>query len=54
MLIVGRKVRVLPPFDESFPDEYEITEIVTTEDNQQVYIMGDLPAFDAMYLQEVS
>ena len=51
--MVGEMVRVLPPFDESFPGEYEITDVVRNPDGTTVYILGELGGFDAIYLEAV-
>lgn len=51
MFVVGSLVRVRAPFDESFPEEYEITEIVENDDGTIVYILGDAGGFDAIYLE---
>ena len=51
MFSIGSTVRVLAPFSDSFPDTYEITDIVADESGQTAYILGDLGGFDAMYLE---
>lgn len=48
---VGDTVRVLAPFNESFPETYQITDIVLYEDGLSAYILGDLGGFDGMYLE---
>lgn len=48
---IGDRVRVLAPFNESFPDVYEITETVGNDDGTVTYILGDLGGFAAMYLE---
>ena len=53
MFEVGQKVRVLPPFEESFPETYEITEVHQHEDGQVAYILGEAGAFDPLYLEAV-
>ena len=53
MFFVGQIVRVLTPFSESFPDTYLITEVVTHEDGQVAYILGELGAFSSEYLEVV-
>jgi hypothetical protein len=53
MLEVGQQVRVLEPFTYSFPDVYEITEIVEHSDGQVVYILGEHGGFDAIFLEVV-
>lgn len=51
VFVVGQRVRVLPPFTESFPDVYVITEMVVNPDLSVVYILGEHGGFDAMYLE---
>lgn len=51
MFAVGQSVRVLAPFNESFPDVYTITEIVNNAEGSVVYILGDCGGFDAVYLE---
>lgn len=54
MLEVGQQVRVLAPFDESFPDVYTIREVAITDDNVTVYFIGDIEgAFDVAFLEIV-
>lgn len=53
MLEVGQQVRVLEPFAYSFPDVYEITEIVINPDGQVVYILGEQGGFDTIFLEVV-
>ena len=53
MLAVGQLVRVLPPFDEAFPGEREITDVVNSEDGTTAYILGDCGGFDAAYLETI-
>jgi hypothetical protein len=48
---VGDTVRVLAPFTESFPEVYVVTEVVNTDDDGTVYILGDRGGFDAVYLE---
>lgn len=50
---VGTVVRVLAPFDDAFPGERVITEIVNNPDNTVVYILGEAGGFDAVYLEKV-
>ena len=50
---VGDIVKVLSPFNENYTENYSITEISVTEDNQTVYILGDLGAFSETYLEVV-
>lgn len=49
----GDKVRVLAPFDDSFPCEYEITEVITHEDGQTACVLGDLGGFAPEFLEVV-
>jgi hypothetical protein len=52
MLTIGTEVRVLPPFDEAFPDVYHIAEIRAAEDNQTVvFLEGVDSAFSPDYLE---
>lgn len=51
MLTVGHRVRVLPPFAESFPGEHEITEVIQHEDGQVAYVLGVLGAFAPEYVE---
>ena len=54
MLEVGQEVRVLAPFDESFPEVYAIREVLTQEDSSVVYFIGDIEgAFDIVFLEAV-
>ncbi|MGL4349189.1 MAG: hypothetical protein ACRCT2_01180 [Plesiomonas shigelloides] len=53
MFTVGQKVRVLEPFADSFPAEYEVTEVITHPDGQVAFILGDAGAFAAEYLETV-
>lgn len=50
---VGTIVRVLAPFTETYPDTYQITEVVTAQDQPIVFILGDLGGFDQKYLEVV-
>ena len=54
MLEVGHLVRVLPPFAESFPGEYEITEVIHHEDGQIAYVLGELGGFAPIYVEAVA
>ena len=47
---VNDVVRVLEPFNETYPDTYTITEVL---DSQEVYILGEIGAFSACYLEVV-
>jgi hypothetical protein len=51
MYQVGDTVRVLPPFDEAFPGQRVVTEIVHNPDGTGVYILGEAGGFDAIYLE---
>lgn len=51
---VGDAVRVLPPFDASFPGVHTVTEIVNNPDGAVVYILGDAGGFDAIYLERAA
>lgn len=51
MFKIGDAVRVLPPFVESFPGAYFVTEVVNNPDGTTVYILGDAGGFDAIYLE---
>jgi hypothetical protein len=50
---VNDVVKVLEPFNETYPDTYTITEALQTEDSQEVYILGEIGAFSACYLEVV-
>lgn len=50
---VGNTVRVLAPFTDTYPDTYQITDIVVHEDGPPVYILGAIGGFDAKYLEVV-
>ena len=50
---VGDTVRVLAPFNETYPDTYQITDIVIYEDVPPAYLLGDIGGFDGMYLEAV-
>lgn len=54
MLTVGQRVRVLPPFADSFPGEYEITEVIRHDDGQLAYVLGDLGGFAPDYVEEAA
>lgn len=48
---VGDIVKVLPPFNETYPDEYAITSIENADDGQTVYcLMGVFGAFSIDHL----
>lgn len=51
MLTVGQRVRVLPPFADSFPGDHEITEVIRHYDGQTVYVLGDLGGFAPEYVE---
>jgi len=50
---VGQMVRVLPPFAESFPEIYAITQVHQHEDGQVACILGEAGAFDPKFLEAV-
>lgn len=47
----GDQVRVLAPFNDSFSGEYKITEVITHEDGQVAYVLGDLGGFAPQFLE---
>jgi hypothetical protein len=51
MLEVGQIVRVLEPFATSFPDQYEITEVIEHPDGQVAYVLGEAGAFAPQYVE---
>jgi hypothetical protein len=53
MFQVGQLVRVLEPFADSFPGEYEVTEVITHPDGQVAFILDEAGAFAAQYLEGV-
>lgn len=53
MFQVGQKVRVLSPFAESFPDQYEIVAVITDEDGQIAYDLGGIGAFAPQFVEIV-
>lgn len=49
---VGDIVKVLPPFYETYPDEYVIASVQITDDGQTVYYLeGVFGAFSADHLE---
>lgn len=49
---IGDVVTVLAPFKESFPDEYLVVDVVTSEDGTIAhYLEGIGGAFDHIYLE---
>ena len=49
---VGDIVKVLPPFHETYPDEYVIASVQLTDDGQTVYYLeGVFGAFSADHLE---
>ena len=50
---VNDVVKVLEPFNETYPDAYTITEVKHTDDSQEVYVLGEIGAFSACYLEAV-
>ena len=51
MFEVGQIVKVLEPFSSSFPETYEITEVISYPDGQVAYILGELGGFSEQYLE---
>ena len=49
MITVGTKVRIKDPFRESFPEVYEVIEVV----DRNTYILDFVYAFDGIYLEVV-
>lgn len=48
----GMLVRVLPPFDEAYPNTYLVVQVDVAEDGQQVvYLEGIESAFAPSYLE---
>jgi hypothetical protein len=45
MLTVGQRVRVLPPFADSFPGDHEITQVIEHDDKHFAYVLGGRWAF---------
>ena len=51
---VGAKVRVLSPFNDAFPNEYEIEDVDAFVDGGPVYYLNGIEgAFDAKFLEVV-
>jgi hypothetical protein len=51
---IGELVRVLAPFNESFPDQYLVVDVVTSDDDTIAhYLEGIAGAFDHLYLELV-
>ncbi len=50
---VNDTVRVLAPFDVTYPDTYVITEVITHEDGQVVYILGEIGGFAPNFVEPV-
>jgi hypothetical protein len=46
-------VRVLSPFNHTFTDTYQITEIVTENDAIAAYVLGDIGAFHPKFLTNI-
>jgi hypothetical protein len=46
---IGDTVRILAPFDETYSDEYVITDQV----DLRTFVLGDIGAFDIRYLDFV-
>jgi hypothetical protein len=54
MLEVGQQVKVLEPFDASFPEVYTIREVLSQEDGSVVYFISDIEgAFDIKFLEVI-
>lgn len=54
MLEVGQQVRVLAPFDETFPEVYVVREVLIQDDGNPIYFIGDIEgAFDIVFLEVV-
>lgn len=53
MFEVGQIVKVLEPFSESFPETYEVTEVISYPDGQVTYVLGELGGFAGQYLELV-
>lgn len=51
MLQVGQIVRILYPFDESFPGTYEIEEVISYEDGQITYVLKEIGGFAPQYVE---
>lgn len=54
MLAVGDLVSVKSPFQEAFPDQYLVSEVIQNGDGSTVYILGDCGGFDEIYLEKIS
>lgn len=46
-MTIGDVVRVLAPFDETYPETYAITAQV----DDRTFVLGGIGAFDMMYLE---
>lgn len=46
----GDVVRVLAPFSDTYPDQYEIVEVVNYGDSV-VYVLDGIGGFDSAYLE---
>ncbi len=51
MLARGQKVRVLAPFDTSFPGEHEIVAVVIHDDGQISYELTEIGHFAPQYVE---
>lgn len=48
---IGSQVRILPPFDESFPSLYVVEDVITQADGQVACILSDgIGGFDPKFL----
>ncbi len=53
MLARGQKVRVLAPFNETYPGEYEITDVNIHDDGQIAYELAETGSWFAPQYVEV-
>lgn len=53
MFQIGQFVKTLDPFKESFPDTYEIEDIIEHPDGQTTYLLREIGGFDPQYLELV-
>lgn len=51
MLQIGQLAKVTEPFDQSFPDVYEIEDVITHDDGQVVYILKEIGGFAPQYVE---
>lgn len=50
-MVVGDRVRILPPFDQAFPGEYEVAEI--NQADTWVKLEGEESAFDFRFVEVI-